>query len=714
VQGPVLEVDSSGIAFWHIDAGADDSFNMRLRADLPVIVERIVSDANIKGAIITLASVRESVAGADLSTAARIYGRATVVQAYARIAAVSNALRRLESGGKPVACAIRGVATGLALELALACHYRIVADDPAVRLGFPDIQFGVMPGAGGTQRLPRLIGITAALPMLLQGNLLTGPGALELGIADLIVPDEQLVSTAAEWVLANSGASARWDAKGYKVPGGAGALAPHATESFQVGTSRQARITHRNYPAPLAVLSSVFEGTQVPIDTALRIESKYCARVLTDPVARNLIRTLAVNKPAADRLVRRPAKVDSFKVTRLGVLGAGMMGAGIAHVAATRGIDVVLIDTTVEAARKGKDHSAALVKKEVDKGRLTRAVGEEILRRIDPQVEFDRLQDCDLVIEAVYENRAVKRGVTERAAALMPGPSIFASNTSTLPISGLAEAYLRPEQFIGLHFFSPVERMPLVEVILGRRTSDTTLAHALDFVGQLRKTPIVVHDSPGFFTSRVFGTYVDEGMAMLAEGIEPALIENAARMAGYAVGPLAVCDEVTIELQLKVHEQAVTDALPDSFRRLVAIDVVRKMVALKRIGRRGGAGFYDYPAAAKKHLWPGLREAFPPAARQPEAGELTKRFLYVQALESARCIDESIIEHPSDADIGSILGIGYPSWTGGALSFIDTVGIGKFASECRQLAERYGARFEPSEKFLDRATRGQPYYADSV
>jgi 3-hydroxyacyl-CoA dehydrogenase/enoyl-CoA hydratase/3-hydroxybutyryl-CoA epimerase len=708
-----FEIDGSGIALVSILERASGVFDAQLRADLADTVTRLATDATIRGAVIASEKADEFIGSGDLPELLRRGGQETAQQMYASCTALSAILRRLETCGKPVACAINGIAMGPGLELALACHCRVIANRPCVGLGFPDVQFGVMPGAGGTQRLSRLIGIAAALPFLLDGLVMGAERALELGIADLMVPPNELISRAHDWVLAHPGAVARWDVKGFKVPGGTGCLAPHAVESFQVGTAVRSRATNRNYPAPLAILSAVFEGTQVPIDTGLRIESKYHAKVLADPVASNLIRTMLVNKRAADRLSRRPFGFEAITIKRIGVLGAGMMGAGIAYVSAVQGVDVVLLDTTLEAAQKGKAHSVTLLRRELEKGRTTEAKSAELLARITPTTQFDALSNCDLVIEAVFESREVKRAVTEEAGRMLPERAIFASNTSTLPITGLAQAFPRQERFIGLHFFSPVERMPLVEVIRGKQTSDSTLAHALDFVQRLRKTPIVVHDSPGFFTSRVFGTFVDEGMAMLAGGVEPALIENVARLIGMPLGPLAVCDEVTLDLQLKVHEQAVAAGLPAHFQRLTAIDVIRTMVReLKRVGRRVGGGFYEYPAGSKKHLWPGLRAVFPPAPRQPDVEELKRRFLYIQALESAHCFEEGVITHPADADIGSILGIGFPSWTGGTLSFIDTVGIAGFASECKRLAEQYGARFAPSDIFLERARARQPYHTD--
>jgi 3-hydroxyacyl-CoA dehydrogenase/enoyl-CoA hydratase/3-hydroxybutyryl-CoA epimerase len=402
--------------------------------------------------------------------------------------------------------------------------------------------------------------------------------------------------------------------------------------------------------------------------------------------------------------------VPKSLVRKLGVLGSGMMGAGIAHVSAAAGIDVVLLDTTQELADRGKAHAQQLLAREVERGRRSAGDAETVLSRIRATASYVDLAGCDFVIEAVFENREIKAGVTQNAEAAVPETAIFASNTSTLPITSLAQASKRPEQFIGVHFFSPVEKMPLVEIIVGRKTSSATLARALDYVGQLRKTPIVVNDSRGFYTSRCFGTFVHEGMQMLAEGIAPALIENGARRAGMPVGPLAVADEVTIDLQWKVIRQTEID-LGRRFQRPVAYDVVQKFVEeLKRPGRRFGAGFYDYPADGRKHLWPGLREIYPPASKQPEVAEIEKRLLYIQALEAARCMEEGVVSTAAEADLGSILGWGFPAWTGGTLSYIDTIGIREFVTQCERLARRHGKRFKPSKWLRDRAGRGEGFY----
>lgn len=707
-----LNLRQDGVAVASIDlpGRSMNVYTPALQEELSKVLDRVIEDSAIKGLVLTSGKASGFIAGADLLDFVNVYGRDTAEQVLQRAQSWNALHRRLETCGKPVACAINGLALGGGLELALACHYRVLVDEPRAVVGLPEVKVGLLPGGGGTQRLPRLIGIPAALPLLLEGNPVAPDKALQLGIVHALAARDDLVEEAVRWILANPEACQPWDVKGFRVPAGAGCLAPHAVESFQAGTSRQSRATQRNYPAPPAILSCVFEGTQVPLDTGINIEAKYFARLLTGPVARNLMRTMFLNKGEADKLVRRPQGFAKCVPQKIAVLGAGMMGAGIAYSAAAAGIETILLDTSQEQAERGKAYSVALVEKAVARGTLTQDKADALLQRIQPVTNYEALQGCELVVEAVFESRDVKRGVTQQAVAVLAENALFASNTSTLPITGLAKAYPREDLFIGIHFFSPVDRMPLVEVIRGTATSDEALARALDFVGALRKTPIVVNDSPGFFTSRVFGTFVDEGMAMLEEGIEPALIENAARMAGMPTGPLAIADEVTIELQANVQHQAREDGLDERFQRQLSVGVVDRMMAIERIGRRGGAGFYDYPANARKHLWPGLAELFPPRQEQPEAQELISRILVIQALEAARCVEEGVIEHPADADIGSILGIGYPSWTGGALSYIETLGLPAFVDECDRLAALYGKRFEPSAWLRERAGAGVLFY----
>lgn len=710
-----LELGGDGVALVTIDVPQRpmNVLTPELMADLEQLVGRLGTDSGIKGAVLTSGKGNGFIAGADLKDLVTAFGRETLQDGYARSQQLSLLLRRLETCGKPVAVAINGLALGGGMELCLACHYRALSDSPKAVLGLPEVKVGLLPGGGGTQRLPRLIGIAKALPLMLEGNPVAPAKALELGMVHAVLPEAELVEHCRTWVLANPQAQQPWDAKGYRVPGGAGSLAPHAMDSFQAGTSRLMRATRRNLPAPLAISAAVFEGTIVPIDTGLKIESKYFARLLTHPVARNLIRTMFINKGAAEKLERRPAGVPKQTVRKLGVLGAGMMGAGIAHVAVKAGVEVVLLDSTQAQADKGKAHCASLLDKEVAKNQTSRDKADALLARITPTTEYAALAGCDLVVEAVFESREIKRDVTQKTVAVVGPEVVFASNTSTLPITGLAQAHPKASRFVGMHFFSPVERMPLVEIIRGRDTDDTTVALALDFVAQLRKTPIVVNDSPGFFTSRVFGTFVDEGMAMLIEGVHPARIENAAKAAGMPVGPLAVTDEVTIELQKKVYLQAVADNIPERLRRTASMPVVEKMIALGRIGRRAGAGFYDYKDG-NKLLWPGLAEHFAPADVQPDVEVLKERFLAIQALETARCFEEGVLTHAADADLGSILGIGYPAWTGGALSYIETVGLSAFVDRCEELAGKCGARFQPSAWLRGRAAAGTLFHQDAA
>ncbi|MDR3418789.1 MAG: 3-hydroxyacyl-CoA dehydrogenase NAD-binding domain-containing protein [Nevskia sp.] len=708
-----VEIGQDRIAVLKINL-ADRTMNVLTPAferELAETVERLAADASVKGLVLT-SGKQAFIAGADLKALVELFERETTPrQAAAMSQSTSRLFRRIETCGKPVAAAINGLALGGGFELCLACHYRVLADDPRAVVGLPEVKVGLLPGAGGTQRVPRLAGIARGLPLLLEGRHLKPQEALQLGLVHELAPQEQVVERARAWIAQGGKAQQPWDAKDYKVPGGAGISDPVIATLFTATTAAVQKSTQRNYPAPLAILSAVFEGTQVPIDTGLRIESKYFGQLATGAAARNLIRAMFINKTAADSLARRPAGFAASKVGRLGMLGAGMMGAGIAYSAAAAGIEVVLLDTSEALAKKGKDYTRGLVAKGIESGRLDTAAGKAIEERIRTTCRFEDLAGCELVIEAVFENRALKAEVTRKAEAVIPASAVFASNTSTLPITGLAEASVRPAQFIGLHFFSPVDRMPLVEVILGRATAPATVAKALDFVRQIRKTPIVVNDSRGFYTSRVFGMFNHEGMRMLAEGVDPALIENVSRAAGMPVGPLAVSDEVSLELIEKVMAQSEAD-LGGRYVKPAGYDVVRRFVhELKRPGRKAGQGFYDYPQGGRKQLWPGLREIYPPAATQPAPEEIRKRILYIQAIETVRCLEEDVLTHPADADLGAILGWGFPAWTGGPLSLIETVGLQSFVADCERFAKAYGSRYAPTEDLRRRAHSGTGYYA---
>jgi 3-hydroxyacyl-CoA dehydrogenase/enoyl-CoA hydratase/3-hydroxybutyryl-CoA epimerase len=705
-------VDGDGIAHLKIDVAGRpmNVLTPGFRADLAECIDKVVGDAAVKGAVISSAK-SSFMAGADIKDMVGAHDRGTTAREASEFSlSLQQLFRRMETCGKPIAAAINGVALGGGLEVALACHYRVIEDGPKAGVGLPEVTIGLLPGAGGTQRVPRLIGIPEALRLITEGKQLAPAEALKKGLVHEVAPAAEIVERARQWILRGGEGVQPWDKKGFKIPGGAGQTSPAAAQAFMAGTALTARATMRNYPAPLAILSCIYEGTQVPIDQGLRIESKHFGKLLSGPVARNLMRTMFVNKGLADKLMRRPAGPPKSQVRRLGILGAGMMGAGVAYVSARAGIDVVLLDSTLELAEKGKEYSRNLLAKDVSRGKRTQGDADAILARIKPTASYADLAGADLVVEAVFENREIKADVTAKTEAVIPKNAVFASNTSTLPITGLAQASKRPAQFIGIHFFSPVDKMPLVEIILGKKTGEDTLARALDYVGQLRKTPIVVNDSRGFYTSRCFGTFVNEGVAMLQEGVNPALIENAAKMAGMPVGPLAVSDEVSIDLSWKVMRQTEAD-LGRRYQKPVSYDTVRRFVEeLKRPGRRFGAGFYDYPQDGKKHLWAGLAEVFPRTAQQPSADEVMKRLLCIQALETARCMEEGVVTTAAEADLGSILGWGFPAWTGGTLSYIDTLGIRNFVAECDRLAKRYGKRFKPSKWLRERAERNVAFH----
>jgi 3-hydroxyacyl-CoA dehydrogenase/enoyl-CoA hydratase/3-hydroxybutyryl-CoA epimerase len=708
-----IAVDSDGIALVTLDVKGRpmNVLTAAFCAELSTIVERIAGEPAIRGAVFTSAKA-DFMAGADLKWILEsVSDIRTPADAWAFAAPLNQVFRRMETCGKPLVAAINGTALGGGLELALACHHRVAADNPHTRIGLPEVLVGLLPGAGGTQRLSRMIGVRDALQLMVEGTHLSVQEASKRKIVDRVVPPDELLAAARDYILDGGKATNPWDEKGFKLPGGAGGLHPGAAQTFMGGTALVSKRTLHNYPAPMAILSAVYEGTQVPIDTGLKIESRYLATLLLNPVARNMIRTLFVNKGAAEKGAGRPAGVPRSEVKSLAMLGAGMMGAGIAYISARAGIEVTLLDASLEKAAQGKQYSEKLVAKEVERGRLSAEKGAALLARIRPTSDYADLADCDFVVEAVFEDRAIKADVTRRTEAVVPRGTVFASNTSTLPITGLAEAWSRPDQFIGVHFFSPAEKMPLVEIIKGRDTSPETLARALDFVIQMKKTPIVVNDGRGFYTSRVFGTFTNEGVTLLGEGVKPALIENAAKMAGMPVGPLAVLDEVTVELAYKVLKQAEAD-LGSAWQPPSGWPVMCTMVeSLKRLGKRHGQGFYEYPQDARKHLWPGLAEHWPLVASQPDVEEVKTRLLYIQALEAARCLEEGVLTNPIDGDLGSILGWGFPAWTGGTLSFIDTVGIKAFVAGCERLAEACGPRFAPSAALKARATRGDAFYS---
>lgn len=705
-------VDSDGVALVTVDV-KDKPMNVitdEFMADIFEVAEIIATDDSVKGAVVT-SGKSSFMAGADLKHLVATFGQRTDAAAvYSWCRKLQQAYRKLETCGKPVAAAINGTALGGGLELALACHYRVVGDHPKTKLGQPEVQIGLMPGAGGTQRLLRLLGIEAALRMNTEGKHIAPRKALEMGFVNDVVEPGREVDVAKAWVRTTDVTGAAWDEKGFKVPCGAGLMHPKAVQTQTVAAALMQKLTNHNYPAPQAIMSATYEGSVLPMDMALDVESKYFTQLLMDPSSRNMTRTLFLNKGAADKLVRRPEGPPKRPVNKLGILGAGMMGAGVAYVSAYAGMQVVLLDMSKENAEKGKDYSRNLLQKRIDRGRINADKAADILERITTTDSYDDLVGCELVIEAVFEDVDIKADVTAKTEAVIGDDAIFASNTSTLPITGLARASKRPAQFIGIHFFSPVDKMPLVEIIVGEETDDVAIAQALDYVQQIRKTPIVVNDSRGFYTSRVFGTYSKEGIMMLAEGVNPALIENVAKHSGMPVGPLAVTDEVSIELSYHVLKMT-QEGLGDAYVATSADDVITRFIEeLDRKGKKNGKGFYDYPGDGKKRLWPGLGEHFPLAEDQPSAYEVRKRILYVQAIDSVRCLDEGVVTHPADADIGSIFGWGFPPYTGGTISYIETVGLEAFVAEADRLAAAYGDRFAVPDSLREMVVNGETFY----
>jgi len=617
------------------------------------------------------------------------------------------AMRELETSGKPVVACINGAALGGGWELALSCHHR-VALNKGVTLGLPEVTLGLLPGGGGVIRMSRLLGLQAALPFLAEGKQLKPEQGLKRGLIDNIVEtEEQLVSEAITWIKANPKVQQPYDVKGYKVPGGKPSN-PALAKMLPIAPAMMRAQTKGTMPAPESILSVMVEGLQVDVDTAMRIESRYFVELVCSQVAKNMIGTFWYQLNEIKAGAARPKNIDRTKTLKLGVLGAGMMGAGVAYCSAGKGIDVVLKDVSVESAEKGKAYSQKLLDKKVKKGRLSAEKRDATLNAILATESAEDLKGCDLIIEAVFEDRGLKAKVTQEAEAFLESTAVFASNTSTLPITGLAEASERPENFIGLHFFSPVDKMPLVEIICGEKTSDETLAKAYDYVLQIGKTPIVVNDSRGFFTSRVFGTFANEGIAMLGEGIPAAAIENGAFLSGFPVGPLAVTDEVSMTLVEKIRNQTVRDLQAEGKDYLLhpADPIVDRMLEADRAGKLAGGGFYDYPAQGKKHLWSGLKEAFEKSDIVIDLDEIKDRLLYIQAIETVRCVEEKVLTSVRDANIGSIMGIGYPIWTGGILQFINQTGLPEFIARAEVLAEKCGERFEVPKLLHDMARDG--------
>jgi 3-hydroxyacyl-CoA dehydrogenase/enoyl-CoA hydratase/3-hydroxybutyryl-CoA epimerase len=718
-----LDIDTDGIALvtWDMAGRSMNVIDMDVIAELDAIVEKVSADAAIKGVVVT--SAKDAFCGgADLTMLERmgaIYADlvktkgAEVAAAYVfhESRKLSQLYRRIETGGKPWVCALNGTAMGGGIELALACHQRIAADNPKTRLGLPEIKIGLFPGAGGTQRVARMLPPADALQYLLKGDQLKLDRAKAMKLVDNVVPPADLIKAAKDWIKAGGKAVAPWDVKGFKLPGGQ-VYSKAAMMVFPPANAIYRRETYDNYPAARAILQVVYEGLQLDMDTALRVESRWFAKILRSPEAASMIRSLFVSMQELNKGARRPAAEPATSLKKIGIVGAGFMGAGIAQVSAAAGLQVVLIDRDQETADKGKAGLHKALSDRVNKGRMKSAERDGLLSLITPTPDYGALKDCDLVIEAVFEDRKVKSEVIAKIQAVIGANTVFASNTSTLPISSLATEFKEPPRFIGIHFFSPVDRMMLVEIILGKQTGDKALAAALDYVRAIRKTPIVVNDSRGFYTSRVVGTYIREGHLMLAEGVPAAMIENVGRMAGMPVGPLSLNDEVAVDLAWKILKATEADLgakAIDPRQKALLEEMVEKR---QRFGRKNGKGFYDYPPGAPKKLWPGLSE-LQPKKLDPDTidvGELKLRLLGIQALETARCFEEQVLTDVREADVGSILGFGFAPFSGGTLSWIDMMGTKKFVELCRTLEKKYGARFAPSKLLVDLAGKNETFY----
>lgn len=719
-----FETDADGIATltWDMPERSMNVITPQVMEELDRIVDKVASDEAIKGCVIV--SGKEAFSGgADLTMLqglrdlyvklAKEKGEQVAMQSFFdESRKLSLLYRKLETCGKPFAAAIHGVCLGGAFELALACQLRVVSDDASTRVGLPEIKVGLFPGAGGTQRVSRLMPTGDALQMMFKGDQIKALPARNMGLVHAVVPRDQLVAAAKEWLKANPQAKQPWEDPKFKLPSNK----VHSPAGMQIWPPANAiyrRETNDNYPAARAILSAVYEGLQLPMDLALKVESRYFAKILRTKEAASMIRSLFVSMQELNKGARRPADVPASKLKKVGVVGAGFMGAGIAYVAANAGIEVVLVDRDLEAAEKGKAYSHKLVSDQIMKGRAKTADRDALLGRITASADYADLKGCDLIVEAVFEDPKVKAEVIAKVEAVVGPKTIFGSNTSTLPITGLASHSERPKNFIGIHFFSPVEKMLLVEIIMARKTGKKALAMALDFVRAIRKTPIVVNDTRGFYANRCVGNYIREGHLMLMEGVPPQMIEAAGKQAGMPVGPLSLNDEVAVDLAykvLKATKAQLGDASVDPAQEKLLNEMVEKH---GRLGRKNKKGFYDYPEAGPKRLWPGLAE-LTKNRLEPELidmQELQHRLLVTQALEAARTYEEGVVTDPREADVGSIIGFGFAPYSGGTLSYIDNLGAAAFVKLCESLAKKHGERFKPNRLLKRMARTGETFYA---
>lgn len=709
--------DADGIVVLTLD-DPNQSANTMNRAyaeSMHATVDRLHAEKDdITGVVITSAK-KTFFAGGDLKD--MIEARPDQAkEGFEFIQGIKADLRRLETLGKPVVAAINGAALGGGLEIALATHHRIAADTKGSKIGLPEVTLGLLPGGGGVTRTVRLLGIQSALlQVLLQGTQYNPAKAKDVGLVHEVVGTvDELLPKAKEWIKANPGAAQPWDVKGYKIPGGSPSHPAFAANLPAFPANLRKQLKGANMPAPRAILSAAIEGAQVDIDTALTIESRYLLELLSGPVAKNMIKAFFFDLQHINSGGSRPEGYEKFTAQKVAVLGAGMMGAGIAYVCARGGMEVVLKDVTQEAADKGKDYSVKLFEKAVSRGKVTREKADETLARITPTANAEDLAGADLVIEAVFESTELKHKVFAEIEHIVAPDAVLGSNTSTLPITGLAEGVKRQEDFIGLHFFSPVDKMPLLEIIVGENTSDATLAKAFDVAQQIKKTPIVVNDSRGFFTSRVIGTFINEAVAMVAEGVNPQSVEQAGSQAGYPAPPLQLLDELTLTLPQKIRKETkdAVIAAGGTWDDHASEPLLDRMVEeFDRKGKSSGAGFYEYTDGKRVGLWTGLYENFTKVGHEIPFEDMKERMLFAEALETVKCFDEGVLRSVPDANIGSIMGIGFPPWTGGVIQYINGYegGVAGFVARARELAQRYGDHFLPPASLVEKAEKGQKF-----
>jgi 3-hydroxyacyl-CoA dehydrogenase/enoyl-CoA hydratase/3-hydroxybutyryl-CoA epimerase len=710
------EQDEDGVVVLTFDDPAQgaNTMNHAFQESMGWAMDRLEAERESVTGVIVSSAKSTFFAGGDLNDLVDVHP-GDEARAAALVSTIKQLFRRLETYGRPVVAAVNGAALGGGLEIALAAHHRVVLDGPKVKMGVPEVTLGLCPGAGGVVRLTRMLGITDALTrMLLQGQGLRPAEALELGIADeLVGTREELIPAAKRWIAANPDATQPWDREGFRIPGGTPADPKLAANLAAYPANLRKQLAGAPYPAPGAIMAAAVEGAQVDFESAMQIEERYFVHCAISQVAENMIRAFFFDMQKVNGKREVAEGIEVPEVEKVAVLGAGMMGAAIAYVSAVAGLEVALLDLDAAAAERGKGYSQKLLDKAVERGRRSREEADAILARIASGDDYSLAAGAGLVIEAVFEDPQVKGEVLAKIEPHLDPDALLASNTSSLPITELAERVSRPEDFIGLHFFSPVDKMPLLEIVKGERGSDRTLARALAVARRLGKTPIVVNDSRGFFTSRVIATFIEEGIAMLDEGVPAASIEQAAKQAGYPAPVLQLCDELSISLMRKIRDEtrAGIEADGGSWEPHPADRVMDKMVVeLERPGRAAGKGFYEYADGKRVGLWPGLSEAFPPGA-PPQLGELIERLLLIETIESIRCLEEGVIESVADANVGSIIGIGYPGWTGGVLQYANQYegGLAGFLARARELADGHGARFEPPALLIERAERGERF-----